>query len=67
MPSLKKRGHSKCVQLTAPVPRLVLLADALSPDGEPRAALLMPGRRLPVLFPSIAAASAALDMGRAAR
>jgi len=67
MPSLKKRGRSKCVRMMSPVPRLVLLTDALSPDGEPRAALMMPGARLPVLFSSIGAASAAIKAGRAAR
>jgi len=67
MPSLKKHGRPKCVRMIKPVPRLVLLADARSPDGEPRAALMMPGARLPVLFSSIAAASAAIEAGRAAQ
>jgi len=65
MPSLKKRGRSKCARMRPPVPRLILLADARSPDGEPRAGLLMPGARLPVIYPSIAAASAALHAGGA--
>ncbi|GBQ91499.1 hypothetical protein AA23498_1198 [Acetobacter nitrogenifigens DSM 23921 = NBRC 105050] len=65
MPSLKKRGRPTCVCMRSPVPRLILLSDARSPDGEPRAALLMPGSRLPVVFPSIAAASAAAREARA--
>ena len=41
-------------------PRLLLLADAPDPDGLPRAALAIPGRRLPTLFPTLAAALDAL-------
>lgn len=67
MPSLKKRGRPSCVRTGTLAPRLILLADALSPDGEPRAGLLMPGYRLPVLYPSIAAASAALRNQEAAQ
>lgn len=67
MPSLKKRGRSKCVRSGGSVPRLILLSDACRPDGEARVGVLMPGCRLPVLFPSIAAASAAIEARRAAR
>ena len=41
-------------------PRLLLLADALDADGLPRAALAFPGRPYPIVFPTFAAAVAAL-------
>ncbi|UFN49394.1 hypothetical protein LPC08_01745 [Roseomonas sp. OT10] len=41
-------------------PRVILLPDAAAPDGLPRAGLLHPGHRLPVVFPSLPAALAAL-------
>ncbi len=44
----------------APAPRLILRADLRDADGEPRACLAIPGRRLPLAFPSIPAALAAL-------
>jgi hypothetical protein len=44
----------------ASAPRLFLRADLRDADGEPRACLSIPGRRLPLAFPSIPAALAAL-------
>ena len=44
----------------ANAPRLILRADLRDADGEPRACLSIPGRRLPLAFPSIPAALAAL-------
>ncbi|HJS85710.1 MAG TPA: hypothetical protein VJ779_09630 [Acetobacteraceae bacterium] len=41
-------------------PRLVLRDDLRDPDGEPRACILIPGRRVPLAFPNISAAVAAL-------
>jgi hypothetical protein len=41
-------------------PRVILLHDATAPDGLPRAALLLPGARLPVVFPSLPATLAAI-------
>lgn len=61
MPSLSKRGRPKCVRGGAPVPRLIFLADAASPDGVPRVALIMPGLRLPVVYRSVSAAMAAAE------
>lgn len=46
--------------------RLVLRADLPDADGEPRACLVIPGRRLPLAFPNIPAALAALDRMEAA-
>jgi hypothetical protein len=46
------------------LPRLMLLDLARDADGMPRPALMLPGRRLPTIFPSIAAAlAAARSMG----
>jgi hypothetical protein len=42
------------------LPRVILLPDAASPDGLPRAGLLHPGARLPVVFPTLPAALAVL-------
>jgi hypothetical protein len=42
-----------------PRARLILMDTARDADGMPRAALLIPGRRLPTAFPSLAAALAA--------
>ena len=50
----------------ASVPRLILRADLRDADGEPRACLAIPGRRLPLAFPSIPAALAALTRMEAA-
>ena len=47
-------------QRRAVPPRVVLLPDAASPDGLPRAGLLHPGARLPVVFATLPAALAAL-------
>ncbi|MBI0535088.1 hypothetical protein D9599_05810 [Roseomonas sp. KE2513] len=41
-------------------PRIILMPDAAGPDGLPRAGLLHPGARLPVLYPTLPAALAAL-------
>ncbi|MFH5927037.1 hypothetical protein [Roseomonas xinghualingensis] len=41
-------------------PRVILMPDAANPDGLPRAGLLHPGARLPVLYPNLPAALAAL-------
>lgn len=62
MPSLERRGRPKCVRSGGTVPRLILMPDAIGPDGEPRAALLMPGFRLPVLYRSVSAAMAAMEV-----
>ncbi|MCK8788255.1 hypothetical protein M0638_28290, partial [Roseomonas sp. NAR14] len=48
-------------------PRIVLLHGLTGPDGEPRAAVAMPGCPIPTLFPTIAAALAALRTLEAAR
>ncbi len=42
----------------API-RLVLLEACRNAEGEPRPALMVPGARLPVIFPTLAAALAA--------
>jgi hypothetical protein len=36
--------------------RVLLLPDAMDPQGEPRPALAIPGRRLPVVYPTVTAA-----------
>jgi hypothetical protein len=45
--------------LPPPEMRLVMLHHDPDPDGEPRPALLLPGRRVPIPFRTIAAALAA--------
>jgi len=45
---------------TAPAARIVLLDTCRDAEGQPRPALMIPGRRLPVAFPTIAAALAEL-------
>ena len=45
---------------TAPAARIVLLDACRDAEGQPRPALMIPGRRLPVAFPTIAAALAEL-------
>jgi hypothetical protein len=47
--------------------RLVLLENCRNADGEARLALVVPGHRLPVIFPSVATAIAAkanMETGR---
>ncbi|MDI3307832.1 MAG: hypothetical protein QJR07_12090 [Acetobacteraceae bacterium] len=44
----------------APRPRLLLREDLRDAEGQPRFCLSIPGRRLPVAFPTISAALAAL-------
>lgn len=43
-----------------PTPRLTLRPDLATPDGEPRPCITIPGRPLPLAFPNMAAALAAL-------
>jgi hypothetical protein len=50
-----------------PRARLLLRSDIRDADGEPRACIAIPGRRLPLAFPSVAAALAALRQMEAAR
>jgi hypothetical protein len=50
-----------------PSPRLVLLADCPTADGEPRAGIVIPGRPLPIAFATMAAAVAALRQMEAGR
>ncbi|MCB4820752.1 hypothetical protein [Roseicella aerolata] len=50
----------KPILRTGPLPRLVLLPDCCDANGEPRAGLMIPGHRLPIAFPSMAAAVAEL-------
>jgi hypothetical protein len=49
----------KRILSAAPNVRLVLLHGCADAEGNPRPALMIPGRRLPVAFRSIAAALAA--------
>lgn len=51
--ALHHRPHS-------PRARIVLRDDLRDAEGEPRACIVMPGRRLPLAFPNIPAALAAL-------
>jgi hypothetical protein len=50
-----------------PALRLVLLDACRDAEGQPRPALLIPGRRGPTVFPTIEAALAAKRMMEAAR
>jgi len=50
-----------------PVPHSVLLTDCPTADGEPRAGIIIPGRRLPLAFANMAAAVKALRQMGAAR
>jgi hypothetical protein len=50
-----------------PVVRLVMLHCLPDPEGAPRPALLMPGRRVPIPYRNLAAAHAALRAMEAAR
>lgn len=52
---------------TAPAARIVLLDTCRDADGQPRPALMIPGRRLPVAFHTLAAALAALRAMEAQR
>jgi hypothetical protein len=47
-------------QRSATGARIVLRDDLRDADGEPRACIVIPGRRLPLAFPNIPAALAAL-------
>jgi hypothetical protein len=51
---------SRRQRIAATAPRLILRADLCDAEGEPRACLSIPGRRLPLAFPNIPAALAAL-------
>ena len=46
--------------------RLLLRADMLDAEGEPRACISIPGQRVPLAYPTIAAALAALRVMEAA-
>ena len=48
-------------------PRLILRDDLRDAEGAPRACLAIPGRRLPLAFPNIGAALAALHAMESAR
>ncbi|MCK8788236.1 hypothetical protein M0638_28195, partial [Roseomonas sp. NAR14] len=48
-------------------PRLLLMPGLMNADGEPRAAVAMPGCPIPTLYPTVAAALAALRTLEAAR
>ncbi|GGC58179.1 hypothetical protein GCM10011504_40550 [Siccirubricoccus deserti] len=52
---------------TAPGPRLVLLHGCLDAEGEPRAGIIDPGRRVPRAFANMAAAVAELRRMEAGR
>lgn len=49
-----------------PAPRLTLRADLRDAEGQPRPCLILPGRKLPIAFPTISAALAALARMEAA-
>lgn len=51
----------------APRSRLILLETCLDADGQPRPALLIPGRRVPLAFRTMAAALAAQRVMEAGR
>jgi hypothetical protein len=53
-------------RIAATAPRLILRADLRDADGEPRACIAIPGRRLPLAFPNMPAALAALARMEAA-
>ncbi len=57
--SVPHRSRLHHAPFAPPAARLVLL-DALDAAGEPRAALAIVGRRVPVAYPTVAAAIAAL-------
>jgi hypothetical protein len=52
---------------SAPIARLVLLHGCADAGGDPRPALVIPGRRWPVAFPNITAALAAKRAMEASR
>ncbi|WP_376091238.1 hypothetical protein ACE7GA_21360 [Roseomonas sp. CCTCC AB2023176] len=59
---MKRRALAHAVQAKPTAsPRIVLLDLARDPDGLPRPAVLFPHLRLPVVFPSIPAALAAIN------
>jgi len=58
---LPRRTRARKPVVTPCRPIVVIIADLLNADGLPRAGLLHPGARVPVLFPNIPAALAALD------
>ena len=58
--------HRAVAHTPAPAARILLLDTCRDAEGQPRPGLLIPGRRLPVVFPTIAAALAAKKLMEAA-
>lgn len=53
-------GRHKCARKGSVAPKIILLPNALDADGQPRAALALPGMRFPVVYSSVQSALAAL-------
>ncbi len=62
----RQKAMDAARQRTTTGPRLLLRDDLRDADGQPRACLAIPGRRLPLAFPSLSAALAALNRMEAA-
>lgn len=61
-----RRRKIRAPHIQKPAAKLVLRDDLRDADGQPRACIALPGRRLPIAFPSLGAALAALrEMERA--
>ncbi|MCK8786750.1 hypothetical protein M0638_20470 [Roseomonas sp. NAR14] len=59
----KPTRHRRQPRQRAPLPagpRLLLMPGLINADGEPKAAVALPGNPIPTLFPNVAAALAAL-------
>lgn len=54
------RRKTSAPHIRTPAAKLVLRDDLRDADGQPRACLALPGRRLPIAFASLGAALAAL-------
>ncbi|MFN7306214.1 MAG: hypothetical protein ACK5TQ_06495 [Acetobacteraceae bacterium] len=55
-----RRRKTRAPHIQKPAAKLVLRDDLRDADGQPRACLALPGRRLPIAFASLGAALAAL-------
>jgi hypothetical protein len=55
-----RRRETRAPHIHKPAAKLVLRDDLPDADGQPRACLALPGRRVPIAFESLGAALAAL-------
>ena len=61
------KRHTRLTKQSAPALRVMLLHGYPDAEGQPRPAVMLPGRRFPTVFPSMAAALATIRAKEAPR